>query len=158
MERRRRVLRYRMQWPPMKPADIGKKLKVKEHVIKRDIEWLRTKFNIEYFAKTEGARAARAIAEVEVIAFQLLAEIDQLTPLKAFAAERANMYGKVIQALNCRNQMLLESGLVPKAAQKIETSGPDGAPIQIDVTTTTVEQRIQALTMARQRSDAPIEI
>jgi hypothetical protein len=154
LSRQLQVLKHRMCWPPLKPEQIARKLGVSTKVIERDMEHIKTKFNSDYFAKTNHARVARATAEMEVIAFMLLADAEKLS-LKAYPAERANFMGKAMQALQERNRMMLESGMITKAATKLEMTGKDGKSLEIDVTATTVQQRIEAITAARAVSLAP---
>lgn len=154
LSRQLQVLKHRMCWPPLTPEQIARKLGVSTKIIVRDMEHIKTKFNSDYFAKTNHARVARATAEMEVIAFMLMADAEKLN-LKAYPSERANMIGKALQALQERNRLMLESGMISKAPTKMEMTGKDGTPLSIDVTATTVDQRIAALTAARATSLAP---
>lgn len=154
LSRQLQVLKHRMCWPPKKPEQIARLLGTSTKVIERDMEFIKTKFNLDYFAKTNHARVARATAEMEVIAFMLMADAEKLN-LKAYPGERANLMGKALSALQERNRLMLESGMISKAPTKMEMTGKDGAPLSIDVTATTVEQRIAALTEARKAALAP---
>ena len=154
LARRLQVVKYRMCWPPWTPAQIARQLHVSVRIIHEDIKFMSEGFSTEYFAKTNEARVARATAEMEVIAFQLMADAQKLN-LKAYAGERANLYGKALNALQERNRMLIESGSIPRAASKLEMTGKDGAPLQMDVARTTVTERIAALTAARQSLVSP---
>ena len=143
--RRQRLIALRMKWPPLTQVQLAIELGVGGHTVVDDIEWLRKNLNQTFFAENSAARASKAVAEMEVIAFHILSEIDMLKPIRAFAPERAAMYAKAMQALSERNRMMQECGMVDTVAQKIETSGPNGQPMVLDVMTTTIEQRIAAL-------------
>lgn len=148
LSRRLQVLRLRMTWPPMSLTAIAKKLGTSNKTIEEDMEYVRTKFNSDYFAKSNHARVARATAEMEVIAFQLMADAERLSP-RAYPTERAALMGKALQALQERNRILFESGVIAKAPTKMEMTGKDGAPLAMDVVNTSVEERIAAITAAR---------
>jgi hypothetical protein len=152
LSRRMIVLKHRMGWPPKSAKQIAAKLHVPTRIVEEDIEYLKTKFTADYYAKANHSRVARAMAEMEVIAFGLLADAEALN-LKAYPAERANLTGKALQALGERNRMMLESGMITKAAARIELDAK--GKVSVDLVNSTVEERIAALTAVRATSAAP---
>lgn len=144
--RRRNILRMRMQFPPVSVRMISEKLKISTRTVQLDMMYLRSQMSSEYFAKDNRAAIGRAMAESETLAFQFLTEGDSLD-IKKFASEKAALYGRALQALQMRDNIMLEAGIIAKVPTKIEASGPNGGPLQVqDLTTMTVEERIAVLT------------
>jgi hypothetical protein len=141
--RRQQILRLRMHWPPYSVRSIAQALGCSTTTVCNDLKYLRTEFSSEYFAENNRAAVARACAEAQALAFQFLSEADALRP--SWVQEKAALYGRALQALQMRNDIMTECGIMSKAAIKIETSGPDGKPMQFDLTTTSIQDRINAL-------------
>lgn len=141
--RRQQILRLRMHWPPYSVRAIAQALGCSTTTVCEDLKYLRTEFTTEYFAENNRAAVSRACAEAQALAFQFLSEADALRP--SWVTEKAALYGRALQALQMRNDIMTECGIMSKAAIKIETSGPDGKPMQFDVTTTSIQERIDAL-------------
>lgn len=150
--RRQMVLRLRMKFPPLSIRQMAVMLKCSTKTVMDDIRYLRTQFSAEYFAENNRAAVARACAELESMAHQFLTEAEQL-PLRAYATEKAALYGRALQALQQRNDIMMEAGIITKVPLKIETSGPDGKPIQYDVSTASVEDRIRMLQLAKAKPE-----
>lgn len=141
--RRQQILRLRMHWPPYSVRSIAAALGCSTTTVVDDLKYLRSEFSSEYFAENNRAAVARACAEAQALAFQFLSEADALR--SSWVQEKAALYGRALQALQMRNDIMTECGIMSKAAIKIETSGPDGKPMQFDLTTTTIQDRINAL-------------
>lgn len=153
--RRQLVLRLRMKWPPYSIQQIADQLKISTVTVMKDIRYLRTQFSSAYFAENNAAAVGRACAELQTMAYQFLTEAEQLDATSQ-STERAALYGRSLQALQQRNDIMMECGIMSKAAIKIETSGPDGKPIQYDLTTSSVQERIAALKAAA-KNPKPVE-
>jgi hypothetical protein len=132
-----------MHWPPYSVRSIAQALGCSTVTVCEDLKYLRTEFSSQYFAENNRAAVARACAEAQALAFQFLSEADALRP--SWVTEKAALYGRALQALQMRNDIMTECGIMSKAAIKIETTGPNGQPIQFDVTTTSIQERIDAL-------------
>lgn len=141
--RRQQILRLRMHWPPYSVRSIAQALGCSTVTVCEDLKYLRTEFSSDYFAENNRAAVTRACAEAQALAFQFLSEADALRP--SWVTEKAALYGRALQALQMRNDIMTECGIMSKAAIKIETTGPNGQPIQFDVTTTSIQERIDAL-------------
>lgn len=145
--RRQILIRLRMTHPPLSIRQIAERLKCSPDTVMKDIRFLRTQFSAEYFAENNRAAVARACAELQALAAQFLTEAENLKPPARFATERSSLYGRALQALDQRNSIMMECGIISKAAIKIETSGPDGQPIAYDVTTMSIQERIKSLSL-----------
>jgi hypothetical protein len=145
--RRQIIVRLRMTHPPLSLRQIADKLKCSVDTVMADIRFLRTQFTSEYFADNNRAAVARACAELQTLAAQFLTEAENLPKHANWTTERSSLYGRALQALDQRNNIMMECGIINKAATKIETSGPDGKPIMYDVTTMSIQERIKAMTL-----------
>jgi hypothetical protein len=142
--RRQTIVRLRMTYPPLSIRQIATRLKCATTTVMNDLKFIRTQFSSEYFAENNRAAVARACVELETLAHQFLTEAETL-PLKAYASERAALYGRALQALAQRNDIMLEAGIIAKVPLKIEASGPNGQPMQYDMSVSTIQERIAAL-------------
>lgn len=145
--RRQILVRLRMTHPPLSLKQIADKLGCCVNTVIADIRFLRTQFTSEYFAENNRAAVARACAELQTLAAQFLTEAEKLPKTPMWTTERSSLYGRALQALDQRNNIMMECGIINKAATKIETSGPDGKPIMYDVTTMSIQERIKAMTL-----------
>lgn len=145
--RRQILVRLRMTHPPLSLKQIANKLGCCINTVIADIRFLRTQFTSEYFAENNRAAVARACAELQTLAAQFLTEAEKLPKTPMWTTERSSLYGRALQALDQRNNIMMECGIINKAATKIETSGPDGKPIMYDVTTMSIQERIKAMTL-----------
>lgn len=156
--RRRMVLKLRMAWPPHNMAQIAKKLGVSCSTVKKDLEYIRTQLGSEYFAENNRAAVARACAELEVVAFMIMADMEKIpNTVPLLADKRAAYYGRMLQALAQRNSLLADTGIIKKVPVSIEHGGPNGGPIPLSniPVTMSVEDRIAALTAARGVGPSP---
>ncbi len=145
--RRQIITRLRMTHPPLSLRQIAQKVGCCVDTVMKDIRFLRTQFTSEYFAENNRAAVARACMELQTLASQFLTEAENLPKNPNWATERSSLYGRALQALDQRNNIMMECGIINKAATKIETSGPDGKPIMYDVTTMSIQERIKAMTL-----------
>lgn len=145
--RRQMVTRMRMTHPPLSLKQMAERLGCCVNTVIADIRFLRTQFTSEYFAENNRAAVARACAELQTLAAQFLTEAEKLPKTPMWTTERSSLYGRALQALDQRNNIMMECGIINKAATKIETSGPDGKPIMYDVTTMSIQERIKAMTL-----------
>ena len=148
LARRREILSRRMTWPPKTPTEIAADLGIDPQIVHRDLQALRGQLNATYFAKDSASRIGRAMLELDVVAQKIMAEIEN--PL-ALTSDRSALYGRLLNALSAKNTLMMETGVITKAATKVETSGN----IQIDVTNSSVDDRIKAL--LAQREAIPVE-
>lgn len=156
-ENRRQVLvRLRMNFPPLSIRQLAETLKCSTATVMKDLKFLRTQFSSSYFAENNMAAVTRACAELEGLCGQFLSEAQALPHDPEWTNERSNLYGRALQALENRNKIMMECGIISKAAIKIETSGPNGQPIAFDVTTASIEERIRMLKTPANPSAPPI--
>ena len=153
--RRQQILRLRMHVPPYSVRAIAEALGCSTVTVCDDLKYIRSEFTSEYFAENKRAAVARACAEAQALCFQFLSEADALP--KAWVNEKAALYGRSLQAMQMRNDIMTECGIMSKAAIKIETSGPDGKPMQLDLTTSSIQERITQLKLASQNAGKPNE-
>lgn len=145
--RRQMLVRLRMRFPPLSIRQLAATLKCSTATVLKDLKYLRTEFTSEYYAENNRAAVANACAELQSMAAQFLTEAEELPKKPMWTAERSSLYGRALQALQQRNQIMMECGIMSKAAIKIEASGPDGKPISYDVTTMSIQERIKSLSL-----------
>jgi hypothetical protein len=155
--RRQILVRLRMTHPPLSIRQIADRLKCSVNTVMADIRFLRTQFSSEYFADNNRAAVARACAELQALAAQFLTEAENMPKGPMWTTERSSLYGRALQALDQRNNIMMECGIMSKAAVKIETSGPDGQPIAYDVTTMSIQERIKSLSLIVNPADTKPE-
>lgn len=132
----------RLKWPPPSLREIAAALHTSITVVQQDIEYIMRELGPNFWGASSMTRAARVVAEMEVLALKLLDEADKLTPVRAFAPERAALYSKAMQALMERNRIMAETGMIAKAPVQVDIHQTGGAQ---SVTAMTVEARIAAL-------------
>ena len=153
--RRQLILEMRFRHPPVTIRDIGKKLGISTTTVMLDLKAIRTS-NAKLLNCPDGRDLlAETLAKFELIAAKCMTLADSHAGTQA----KTGFIRAATTALEAKNKLMLDAGIIERAPARTTIEGPNGGPVTISQTidathTLSKRDKIAALNAAQDAKKA----